>query len=83
MGVPHGTIHFYRWIFHGKPSSSWGIPGIPHVRVFPYVPPVLQAAPGQPSGADVTDAAVFFDVGGLFFVEARRPQGEPAEVVGS
>lgn len=24
---------------------------------------------GRPSGADVTDAAVFFDVGGLFFVE--------------
>eukprot|EP00435_Cladocopium_sp_Y103_P050537 s212_g15.t1 len=26
---------------------------------------------GRPSGADVTDAAVFFDVGGLFFVEPR------------
>ena len=24
--------------------------------------------PGRPSGAEVTDAAVFFDVGGLFFV---------------
>ena len=36
---------------------------------------------GRPSGADVTDAAVFFDVGGLFFVDRELETARDAMVI--